>query len=76
MNITRKQLAENVITRFTPHHLFTEASALGLAPTSYPERIDTDLGNGKTLTLLRVDSDRTAHYVQDEGSLELTIFNE
>jgi len=76
MNITRKQLAENDVTRFNSNHLFTEATTLGLAPGSYPERIDTELGNGKTLTLLRVDSDQTAHYVQDEGYLEFTIFKD
>ena len=63
--------ASNMALRYT-----AEASDLGLRPGEWPERIRTDLGNGRPLVAYGVRSDGTHVYRQAGAPLEVFVFND
>lgn len=54
---------------------YTEASALGLAAGHWPNRFDTELGNGQPFVLMSWNEH--AHlYQQAHGLIRLRVFND
>lgn len=76
LQVSRKQIEDGSITETEPHHYVTEASTLGLPPGSYPERLETDLGNGLPLLRVRRSADRAWLYRQDLGCVDLVVFDD
>jgi hypothetical protein len=70
MGITAKQVTETELHTFS-----VEASTLGWPPGHWPARVETDLGNGQALTLIRLD-DTGAHYDQPFGCIRVTVWND
>lgn len=78
--ITSEHLTSGIVTEHEVHQFVTEASDLGLRAGTWPERIETTLGNG--LDFIRtakrvVDGDLIyVRYVQANGCISLKIFND
>lgn len=68
--INRAQVMEH-----TTHHFTTEASDLGWPPGHWPDRVETDLGNGQSLVLKQINSEQ-ALYEQVAGCIEVTVYND
>lgn len=69
-------VTEQHVTEHAAHKFVTEASDLGLRPgQAFPERWNTELGNGQPLVLLSIDPQR-AVYVQNLGCITLTVLND
>jgi hypothetical protein len=61
---------------FENGRLSTEASALGLPPGMWPNAFEVaNLGNGRPF-LVTYHGDGGADYLQEFGSLRITIFND
>ena len=45
------------VTEVETHKFATDASDLGLAPSSFPPTLDTDMGNGQPFQLGYADAD-------------------
>lgn len=78
MKILRDQVQETEVHRFT-----CEASAIGLPAlvSQWPENIETELGNGRSLYRYSIDwspDDTIAavRYRQELGCITVTIFND
>ena len=57
-------------------HFAVEASDLGWPPGHAPHHVDTDLGNGLPLVLLRRDAHGTLTYRQSAGCIFVTVYND
>lgn len=70
--VTEQDVAECGVGKF-----IIEASELGIAPgAQYPERIETDLGNGHPFLPKRVRHDGTRIYQQEFGCIFLHVLND
>jgi hypothetical protein len=74
-NIKRDQVLEIKV-----HTFVTEASTIGLRPGEWPERIDTELGNGQPLLRGQPDLEdgeiRGVRYRQAHGCIAVLIVND
>jgi hypothetical protein len=62
-------------TEYEIHKFAVEASSLGLAPGEWPERLETDLGNGQPFR--RISFLPTGgFYRQEHGCIELHLLND
>ena len=64
-----------------PHQFVAEASDIGLVPGSWPEQLQTDLGNGRPFLLHRLERGPDheiylARYTQELGCITLRVFND
>jgi hypothetical protein len=76
MNATTPTYQASDFDEFENGRLSTEASALGLAPGQWPESFAVkNLGNGRPF-LVTYQGDGGADYLQEFGSLRITIFND
>jgi len=79
--VTDKITRTNAMERL-PHQFISEASEIGMVPLSWPERLETDLGNGRPFWLHRLERDDytgevyLAHYTQELGNITLRVFND
>jgi hypothetical protein len=77
MKITHEMVEDETVCEMHPHHFFTEASSLRLPVGQFPNRIETNLGNGQPFFLVQKDRDgRAYHYRQEFGNVELTVYND
>lgn len=64
-------------TEFELHRFCVEASDLGITPGNFPQRIETDLGNGQPFLFVRVQDDGFTYvYAQQFGCVFLHVFND
>jgi len=63
------------VTEFAPNEFWADASDLGLPPGTWPETLETDLGNKLKLRRIALDEGRGL-YRQDFGCVELSIMND
>lgn len=68
--LDREDIAEIAV-----HTFWAEASALGLPPGCFPERLETNLGNGRPL-IRRTLTEAGASYDQANGCIEVIIAND
>lgn len=73
MKITH-EVAANYLQEWNVGRFVVEASTLDLPPGRFPERIETDLGNGQPFYLFALDESR-ALYRQALGCIVLSILN-
>ena len=63
-------------TRTETYRFVTEASTLGCPPGFVPGMLTTTLGNGLSLSRIKIDDDGTAHYRQLLGCVVLVLLND
>lgn len=73
MKVSRNQVIEHEAHRFS-----VDASELGLCPGEWPDKMETDLGNGQPL-VLRTNPHACGAgcvYTQQFGCIEVTVWND
>ena len=72
---TRQHVEEQKVNEYEVHQFSAFASDLGIRPGDVFTSIWTDLGNGRSFILERVEAELTV-YKQAHGCITLTIFND
>lgn len=72
---------DSPIDEFEPHHFSADACEIGLRPGEWPERLETNIGNGLALMRrtkkLSADGDLMwVTYLQANGCVSLRVYND